>query len=95
MDRTITGGYVSDLMSDVLANSEEGNIWVTLQVHENVAAVASMKGLAGVIVINGREPEEGTLAKAESEDIPIMVSDRSAFDLVGRLHAMGIAGSAR
>ena len=92
LDREVTGGYVSDLMSDVLAHGEEGNVWITLQLHENVIAVASVKDLAGVIVINGREPEAGTLSKAETEGIPIMVSQQSAFDVVGRLYAMGISG---
>ena len=92
-DKPITGGYVSDLMSDVLANAREGNVWVTLQVHENVVAVACVRDLAGIIVINAREPDEGTLAKAAAEGIPLMVSKLSAFDLVGRLHALGIAGS--
>lgn len=91
-DREITGGYVSDLLSDVLANAREGNVWITLQIHENVVAVASMKDLAGIMVINGRQPEAGTLARAENEGIPIMVSDLSAFDLVGRLHDLGIGG---
>ena len=92
-DREITGGYVSDLLSDVLANAREGNVWITLQTHENVVAVASMKDLAGIMVINGRQPEAETLARAESEGIPIMVSDLSAFDLVGRLHDLGIGGN--
>lgn len=91
LDQEITGGYVSDLLSDVLSNSDEGNIWITLQIHKNIVAVASMKGLAGIILINGREPEEDTIAKAEEENIPIMVSELKAFDLIGKLHALGIS----
>ncbi|MHC4166453.1 MAG: hypothetical protein ACYSWQ_05810 [Planctomycetota bacterium] len=29
LDREVTGGYASDLLSDVLANSEPGNLWIT------------------------------------------------------------------
>lgn len=95
LNNEVTGGYVSDLLSDVLANGREGDIWVTLQIHANMVAVARIKDLAGVILVNGREPEAETIGKAESEGIPLMVSDMSAFDLVGRLHAMGIAGGGR
>ncbi len=89
----VTGGYTSDLLSDVIANSKEGNLWVTLQIHLNIVAVASMKGLAGIVLVNGREPEEETLEKAEAEGIPVMVSKLPAFELVGRLYNLGVRGA--
>ncbi|MGB3565500.1 MAG: serine kinase, partial [Thermoanaerobaculia bacterium] len=45
----VTGGYMSDLLSDVLAHSSDGNLWITLQRHQNIVAVASMKQLAGIV----------------------------------------------
>lgn len=93
LDREVTGGYVSDLMSDVIANGQEGNIWITLQIHQNIAAVASMKDLVGVILVNRREPEAETITKAEEENIPIMVTDLPAFELVGKLYQLGITGT--
>lgn len=92
LDNEITGGYSSDLLSDVLANSKEGNIWITLQIHQNIVGVASMKGLSGIVIINCREPEEETIKKAKEENIPIMVSKLSAFELVGKLYVLGITG---
>ncbi|MFO7905543.1 MAG: serine kinase [Planctomycetota bacterium] len=93
LDRNITGGYASDLLSDVLANSREGNVWVTLQIHQNIVAVASLKELAGIILVGGREPEEDTVQKAEREGIPVLVSRLPAFELVGRLHGLGVRGA--
>ena len=92
LDREVSGGYSSDLLSDVMANSKKGDIWITLQVHPNIVAVAMLKEIAGIVVINGRKPEEQTIEKAESEGLPIMTSDLSAFELVGRLYGMGISG---
>jgi hypothetical protein len=92
MDREVTGGYASDLLSDVLANGEEGDIWVTLQIHQNIVAVASMKNLAGVILVNSREPEQETIEKAEAENLVIMVTEMPAFEIVGRLYNLGVAG---
>lgn len=92
LDREVTGGYASDLLSDVLANSRPGDLWVTLQIHQNIVAVASMKELAGVILVNGREPEHDTVEKAEAENIVIMVSELPTFELVGRLYGLGIPG---
>lgn len=93
LDREVTGGYASDLMSDVLAHGGEGNLWITLQVHQNIVAVASMKDVAGIILVGGREPEEDTVQKAEAEGIPILVSRLPAFELAGRLYRLGIRAS--
>jgi hypothetical protein len=40
LDQDITGGYAGDLLSDVIANGQAGNLWVTMQVHANIVAVA-------------------------------------------------------
>jgi serine kinase of HPr protein (carbohydrate metabolism regulator) len=91
--REVTGGYASDLLSDVLAHSKEGNLWITLQIHQNIVAVASMKDLAGIILVNGREPEQETIEKAEAEKIPIMVTQMPTFELVGKLYSLGVTGT--
>ena len=93
LDREVTGGYASDLLSDVLAISEEGNLWITLQIHQNIVGVASMKDLAGIILVNNREPEPETLEKAEAEGLPIMVTEMPTFELVGKLYSLGIVGT--
>jgi hypothetical protein len=92
LDRVVTGGYASDLLSDVLANSDQGNLWITLQIHQNIVAVASMKDLAGIVLVNGREPEKETIEKAEAERIAIMVTELPTFEVVGRLYGLGVAG---
>jgi predicted transcriptional regulator len=88
----VTGGYVSDLLSDVIAHSGKGNLWITIQTHPNIVAVATMKELAGIILTGGREPDPETLQKAEEEGIPILVSQVFTFELVGRLYQKGISG---
>jgi predicted transcriptional regulator len=93
LDVAVGHGYASDLMSDVMANSTEGDLWVTLQTHQNIVAVAVMKSLAGIILVSGREPEEETIRKAEAEEVPILISKMPTFELVGRLFELGISGS--
>ena len=93
LDNDVTGGYVSDLLSDVLANAEEDDLWITLQIHPNIIAIASMKGLAGIVMIGGREPQEDTLVKAAEENVAVMLSKMSAFELSGKLYAMGLCGT--
>jgi hypothetical protein len=88
LDVDVTGGYTSDLLSDVIANSKEGNIWITLQIHQNIIAVAKLKDLAGIIIVNNREPDEDTLNKAGMENVPVMISEKMAFETSGKLYEL-------
>ncbi len=92
LTNTVTGGYVGDLLSDVMGHAKAGDVWVTLQIHQNIVAVASLKEIAGIILIGGREPEKATLVKAEEEKIAILLSKLPAFEVVGRLYELGISG---
>ncbi|MEW5814932.1 MAG: serine kinase [Spirochaetota bacterium] len=92
LDVDVKRGYASDLMSDVIANTRENDLWITLQGHVNTIAIAAMKDLAGLVLINSRQPEAETAAKAEKEHIPILISDLPAFELIGKLYALGITG---
>jgi predicted transcriptional regulator len=90
LDRKVSGGYAGDLLSDVLAHARQGQVLITLQTHANVVAVASVKELCGIIIVNGRSPEEETLRKAAEEHIPILVSALSTYDAVCRLSELGV-----
>jgi len=88
LDREITGGYTSDLLSDVMGHADSGKIWITLQTHKNVIAIASLKELAAVILIKGFEPDADMLAQAEEEGIPVLGSSDQAFEITGKLYNM-------
>jgi serine kinase of HPr protein (carbohydrate metabolism regulator) len=90
LGRSVTGGYAGDMLSDVLANSSKGNVWITMQIHHNVLAVASTKDLSGILMTNGRKPEAEMLRKADEKKIVIMVSPLSTYKIVGRLYELGI-----
>lgn len=92
LEREVTGGYASDLLSCAMAKAQDGNVWVTLQSHPNVVAVAALLGLAGVIIGEGRTPEAATVAKADSEGVPLLVAPWTTFTIVARLAALGVTG---
>ncbi len=88
MEVEVTGCYVSDLLSDVLASSKDGALWVTRQTHPNVAAVASVKALSGVIITGDRAIDPETLKKAEAENITVMSTAASTFDVAGKVYEL-------
>src|SRR5208337_756394 len=88
VSRSVSGCYVSDLLSDVMAHGKDDDLWITLQTHPNIVAVAVIKGIPAVILTNGRNPEAETTRKAEAEKVTIMVSSASTFELAGLLYTM-------
>jgi serine kinase of HPr protein (carbohydrate metabolism regulator) len=84
----VSGGYTSDLLSDVIANSKERNLWITLQTHQNIIAVAKLRDLAGIVIVNKREPDTETLKKAQKEDVPLMTCPETAFEISGKLFVL-------
>ena len=93
LDSEVTGGYSSDLISAVMANAKQDNVWVTWHVHPNIVAAAVIVKLAAIILVSGRQPEQETIQKAQQEDIPILVSKLPAFEVVGKLYGIGIPGT--
>jgi len=85
VQRTISGGYCGDLLSDVMANARENSVWLTVQAHQNIVAVAVLKEMACIIIACGNKPDKATCEKADQENIPIFLSERSAFDLTSDL----------
>ncbi len=88
LDREVEGGYVSDLLSDVMGNACEGQVWITLQVHQNVMAIASLKDLAAVILVKGLNANANTIEHSNEEQIPILSTDLSTFDIAGKLYQL-------
>lgn len=90
LDKEITGGYCGDLLSDVMANAQKDSIWITIQSHQNVVAVAVLRELTAIVLPNGRRPDEETKLKADFEGIPLFSTDIPAFQLAGRLYDLGV-----
>ncbi|WP_026475069.1 DRTGG domain-containing protein [Alkaliflexus imshenetskii] len=85
LDNEVIGGYVSDLLSDVMGNADEGQAWITLQNHKNIMAVASLKDLAAVILVKGLKPDEATMMHSNEENLPILGTDAETFETAGAL----------
>jgi predicted transcriptional regulator len=86
IENEIKGGYVSDLLSDVMGYAGEGEVWITLQTHQNVVAVASLKELAAIILVKGFKPETETIVLSETEHIPVLGTSMSTFEITGKVY---------
>lgn len=88
LEKEIKGGYVSDLLSDVMGFAQEGQAWVTLQTHKNVIAIASLKELACVLLVKGSKPDDDMLEQAREEEIPVLGTTEQTFETAGRIYQL-------
>ena len=88
LERAVDGGYCSDLLSFVMSRSNRGDVWITLQSHPNIVAVASLIGLSAIIVTEDVEVEEETRTKAERENTVILKTGMTSFEVSGQLHTI-------
>jgi predicted transcriptional regulator len=86
LEKKVSGAYAADLLSDVMGRAREGQLWITMQAHKNVMAIASLRELSGVILVNGNRPDQDMLAQANEEGIPVLGTSKGAFETAGQLY---------
>ncbi|NLJ33554.1 MAG: serine kinase [Firmicutes bacterium] len=92
LEKKVAGGYASDLLSIVMANAKENQLWITLQGHQNIIAVAVLVELAGVVIAGGVKPDPETEKKAKEEGINLFTTPLPVYELAGRLYKLGVSG---
>jgi serine kinase of HPr protein (carbohydrate metabolism regulator) len=90
LDREVTGGYVADLLSCVMAGARQGHLWFTLQTHLNIVAVASLLDVAGIVVTEGASVAPETVEKAQEEGVVLLSSALPTFETVRELIQLGL-----
>lgn len=85
-----TAGYCSDLLSCVMAGAHKDGLWVTLQAHLNIVAVAALTELSAVIITEGAEPDQATVAKANEQGVTLLSTKAPSFEVVGKLWELGL-----
>jgi predicted transcriptional regulator len=76
-----------------MAGASHKSIWVTLQAHTNIVAVAALLELSAIIITEGAVPDQITIDKANEEGITLLSSQERSFNVVGKLWEMGIRGN--
>jgi predicted transcriptional regulator len=89
-DKPVTGVYISDMVSDVIANARAGNVLVTLQVHTNVIAAANLMDLAAIVLTRGRAPAPEATALAEKAEIAVFSTPMDSWQVATKLYEAGI-----
>lgn len=90
---TPTCGYTSDLLSCVMSGAKNQGIWITLQAHNNIVAVAALLELTAVIITEGAIPDEATISKANEQNVTLLSTGKNSFYIAGKLWESGLRDS--
>jgi hypothetical protein len=85
-----TGGYSSDLLSCVMAGAKKGNIWITLQAHLNIVAIAALNEVAAIIITEDAQPDAASIAKANEQGVILLSTPQPTYEINGKLWQLGI-----
>lgn len=83
-------GYTSDLLSCVMAGAPHEAVWVTLQAHSNIVAVATLLEISAIIITEGAMPDQATITKADEEGVVLLGTDKPTYYVVGKLWEAGL-----
>ncbi len=87
-DAEVNGCYVGDLLSWVMGRAEADNLWITIMTNINTVAVASLSGVAAIVIAEGLDVPENVIDAATTQGINIVKSQKPIFETsvdVGRL----------
>lgn len=90
LEEDIDGIYIGDLLSNVMSKAKEKNLWITIQGHQNVIAVAQLTGVAAVIVVEDFAIEEAAVKRAKENGINLLRTSLTAYELIRKLMEIGI-----
>ena len=89
-DKEVTGVYISDMVSDVIANAKAGNLLVTVQVHANALAAANLVDVCGIVVAQGKKPADDVIRMAVKAEISIFSTALSRWQVATKLYEAGL-----
>jgi hypothetical protein len=89
---TPTGGYSSDLLSCVMAGAKKGHLWITLQAHLNIVAIAALNELAAILITENAHPDAASIAKANQQGVILLATSKATYEINGKLWELGIRG---
>ncbi|MFC1683089.1 DRTGG domain-containing protein [Candidatus Zixiibacteriota bacterium] len=91
-DREVSGVFVSDMVSDVMAGAKSGNLWLTVQTHKSIVPAANLVDVSAIIITSEKQVPQETADLASKFNIAILSTELPTFELVGKLYSLGLGG---
>jgi hypothetical protein len=73
-----------------MAGAKNNYLWITLQAHLNIVAVAALLEVAAIIITENALPDPATIAKANEQGVILLSTSKPTYEINGKLWEMGI-----
>jgi predicted transcriptional regulator len=90
VETEIDRAYAADLLSDVLALTDERTTLITGTVSPQVIRVADILNVIAIIFVRGKRPPQAIINYAKRLGIPIVFTKKTMFETCGLLYANGV-----
>ena len=81
-EREADGGYCGDFLSFVMQRAPENSVWFTVMTNVNVAAVASLTGVAAVVVCESSKCDVQLVERIKKTEVALFETDLDIFGAV-------------
>jgi predicted transcriptional regulator len=88
LQKQVSSGYACDLLSRVMANGQKDSLWITVQSHINVVAIASLHEMACVVIPEKIAVPAETIEKAKQEGIVLLSCEKDTFTIASQLPSL-------
>ncbi len=89
-DKKVKGCYIGDLLSLAMSKVQADYAWITIQTNVNIVAVSALADAGCIILADGCVPDETAVKRAEEQEVVVLGSDLSAYELAVGLSEMGV-----
>jgi predicted transcriptional regulator len=89
-DLLIDLAFAADLLSDVLALTDERTTLVTGMTNPQVMRVAEILNVTAVIFVRGKTPPSSVVEYATELKIPLVATKKTMFETCGIMYANGV-----
>ena len=86
----ISYGCGCDLMSDVLAFSQEGSVLLTGLTNIQSVRTAYIAGCKAIVYVRGKKPDAETIKIAREKGMPLLATNLRLYDACGKLYVKGL-----
>jgi len=92
LDKKVIAGGSADLMDDVLSATAKNGLLLTGLMTEHVIQTARVAGVAAIVFVRGKKPDEKIVSMAKAYNLPLLLTRYSLFVASGRLYMNGLRG---
>lgn len=88
LNKNVDSLYIGDLLSWVMGHAYDGQAWLTVQSHINIIAVALLKELSCIVILEDAEIPQETIDKANEEHLAILSTSLDAYSFAIKYNSL-------